>query len=47
MPTAQMNDDDRLQENTAAREARELTELIARINALIENQVKFETKQAK
>lgn len=47
MPNSQLTDEKKCQENDAEREAREITEQIARINGLIENQIKFETKQAK
>ena len=46
MLTTQLEDEQKKQENDAEREAREVTEQITRINALIENQIRFETKWA-
>ncbi len=46
MPSIQLVNEQKKQENDAEREAREITEQITRINALIENQIKFETRRA-
>ncbi len=47
MPSSQPVHEQKKQENDAEREVREITEQIVRINALIENQIKFEMKRAK
>ncbi|MGI9452259.1 MAG: hypothetical protein ACR2QH_16715 [Geminicoccaceae bacterium] len=50
MPSSQLADEQKkleIQDDDARREANEIREQITRINALIENQIKFETKRAK
>ncbi len=46
MSSSQLASERKKKQIDAEREAREITEQIAQINALIENQIKFETKQA-
>ena len=46
MPMNQIADERKRQDIEAEREAREVTEQITKINALIENQIRFETKRA-